>query len=74
MSRVLISGNLTRPRGVAVDYEAGHLYWTDEVNGLVLGGVNHLHSAEDPNDFDADRDPDSHWKINVSGSRSFTFL
>ncbi|XP_023331602.1 protein cueball isoform X5 [Eurytemora carolleeae] len=29
-SRVLISGNLTRPRGVAVDYEAGHLYWTDE--------------------------------------------
>ena len=41
MSRVLISENLTRPRGVAVDYEAGHLYWTDEVTVLVLGGVNH---------------------------------
>ena len=74
MSRVLISGNLTRPRGVAVDYEAGHLYWTDEVTGLVLGGVNHLHSAEDPNDFDADRDPGFPLENKWIRSRSFLFL
>jgi DNA-binding beta-propeller fold protein YncE len=29
-SRVVISDGLTRPRGIAVDLAAGHLYWTDQ--------------------------------------------
>lgn len=31
VSRVLVSGNMTRPRGLALDSPEGMLYWTDQV-------------------------------------------
>jgi hypothetical protein len=31
--RVLVSTNLTRPRGLSVDSLEGQLYWTDQVGG-----------------------------------------
>ncbi len=31
VNRVLVSSNLTRPRGLALDAEEGLLYWTDQV-------------------------------------------
>jgi hypothetical protein len=39
VNRVLVSSNLTRPRGLALDAEEGFLYWTDQVTRLFMAEV-----------------------------------